>query len=226
MNARFRFLSFLIVHCVLLLLTNTELLGNDPQEILTRIRKKYDKLEDVSISYTQSIIFSVTKNEQSSGGKFWMKKGNKYRIESEDQTIITDNKTVWSYSKSGKQVYVENYKEDPKALTPERILVNVPKQSAATILGKEKINNKETTILKLVPKEEVAEKGSHLISSNWKWIKMWIDENEWLTRKIQVLDRSDNLLTYSLDEMTTNSKLEDRFFQFQNLPDVEVIDLR
>ena len=218
-----RFLVFLFTFFSVL---EVSVAGNDPEEMLSRIRKKYEKIDDISVTYTQSIVFSVTKNEQSSSGKFRMKKGNKYRIESDDQTIITDGKTVWSYSKSNQQVYIENYKDDPTALTPERIFINVPKQSVATILGKEKVGNKETTLLKLVPKEEVSEKGSHLISSNWKWIKMWIDENEWLTRKIQVLDGSDNMLTYVLDEITINAKLDGKFFQFQNPPDVEVIDLR
>ena len=200
--------------------------GNDPEEILSRLRKKYDKNEDISVSYTQSVVFGVTKNEQSNSGKFWMKKGNKYRIESEDQTIVTDGKSVWSYSKSNQQVFVENYKDDPKALTPERILVNVPQQSLATILGKEKIGSRETTILKLVPKDEVSQKTTHAIASNWKWIKMWVDEDEWVMRKIQVLDLSDNLTTYSIDNIKLNTKLDDTYFQFEKPPDVEVIDLR
>ena len=95
--------------------------------------------------------------------------------------------------------------------------MNVPENYSATILGKEKIGNHSTIILKLLPKSK---------RSNIKWMKIWVDEEEWLMRQVQLQDVSDNLTTYNADALSLNKGLTDSQFTFQTPDSVEVIDLR
>ncbi|HZY09751.1 MAG TPA: outer-membrane lipoprotein carrier protein LolA, partial [Bacteroidota bacterium] len=80
-----------------------------------------------------------------------------------------------------------------------------------------KLKDRETTIVKLIPKNT---------ASNIKWMKVWVDTDDWLMKKIQVFDISDNLMTYFVEDLKLNSGLADSTFQFDIPPDVEVIDLR
>jgi outer membrane lipoprotein carrier protein len=190
---------------------------DDVLTIVSKLQKRYDAIRDVSVVFTQNVRFGVTKSEQTFNGKLFMKRGNKYRIELEQQTIVTDGNSVWSYTKGNNQVLIDNYKDDLKSFSPDKILVNVPNNYYSTLLGKERLGSRETSILKLVPKDD---------KSNLKWMKVWVDQDEWLMRKIQVLDVSDNLTTYLIEKIKLNSGLVDSLFQFEIPTDVEVIDLR
>ncbi len=185
--------------------------------MLDQLQKKYDSIRDASVAFTQHVRFGVMKSEQTFAGRFTMKKGNKYRIETEDQTIATDGKSVWSYSKATNQVVIDKYREDPRAFSPDRILTNVPKNYAATVLGKDTVGLLETSILKLIPKDS---------KSNLKWMKVWVDQNEWLMRRVQVLDVSDNLTTYTVSDIRLNGNMAEDQFQLIPPKDAEVIDLR
>ncbi len=195
----------------------TAVAGDDAQDLLERLQDRYRSVKDASVTFTQHVVFGVTKAENSFRGSFVMKRGNKYRLELEDQTVVTDGKTLWSYSKSNNQVIVNAYKEDPKTLSPDKILVNVPQDYAAAIVGTENVHGRATTILKLTPKVR---------RSSLRWMKVWVDDDGELMRRIQTLDASENTITYDLDDIVLNAGVPDTRFQFTAPPKADVIDLR
>jgi chaperone LolA len=190
--------------------------GEDASSLLKRMEKTYDAINDATVTFTQHVVYGVTNAEQSFSGKLWMKKGNNYRIELEDQTIVTDGVSVWSFTKSNNQVVIDKYKEDPHSFSPDKVLVNVPQRYTAAILGKEKIGDQETTILKLIPLDP---------KSNIAWMKLWVD-GDGMMKKIQVHDISDNETTYTIGAMSVNTGVPDNEFTFTAPDSVEVIDLR
>ena len=200
-----------------LICTFAALAGDSAEDIVARLQKKYDAIRDASVTFDQSTVFGVSNAEQSVTGKLFMKKGNKYRIETESQTTVTDGKSVWSYAKVNKQVLIDKYKEDPKSFSPDKILVNVPDNYTSIVLGKEKVGGTESTIVKLSPKTG---------KPNVKWMKFWVDTDNWLMRKVQILDISDNLTSYSISDTRLNPGIADSVFRFEVPPGVEVIDLR
>jgi len=201
----------------LIINTLSAISGDDAGTIIKKLQKKYDGIRDASVTFSQHVQFGVTKSEQTFSGKFSMKKGNKYRIEMDQQTIITDGKSVWSFNKINNQVLIDKYKEDPKSFSPDKVLVNVPGNYNSVLLGKEKSGEQEVSILKLTPKNE---------KLNLKWMKIWVDNDDWLMKKIQILDISDNLMTYTLNEIKINSDIADSAFQFVVPDSINVIDLR
>ena len=201
----------------LIINTLSAISGDDAGTIIKKLQKKYDGIRDASVTFSQHVQFGVTKSEQTFSGKFSMKKGNKYRIEMDQQTIITDGKSVWSFNKINNQVLIDKFKEDPKSFSPDKVLVNVPGNYNSVLLGKEKSGEQEVSILKLTPKNE---------KLNLKWMKIWVDNDDWLMKKIQILDISDNLMTYTLNEIKINSDIADSAFQFVVPDSINVIDLR
>ncbi len=191
--------------------------AQDVDDVVSRLQNRYDSLRDLSASFTQTVRFGVTRTTQTFEGKIWMKKGNKYRIELERQTIVTDGKSVWNYSELNDQVLIDKFKDDPSAFTPDKVLVNVPKNYYSTLLGKEKFDGMETIVLKLVPKDE---------KSLLRSIKLWVDPSDWLMKKVELIDVSDNQTTYITREVKINSGVADSLFHFEAAPGVEVVDLR
>ncbi len=185
--------------------------------IIEKLQKKYHAVKDATVSFTQEVKFGATGAEQSFSGTLYMKNGNRYRIEMEDQTIVTDGESVWRYTGMNKQLLIDKYREDPRGFSAENILVNIPERFTSVVLGKEKISDLETLILKLTPKEE---------RSAAKWMKLWIDEGEVIVKKIQILDLSDNLMIYSIDTISFNTGLSAKMFHFETPDGANVIDLR
>jgi outer membrane lipoprotein carrier protein len=215
MNLRYRRLFI----CLLMLLSLTIFFGfrgENADDILSKIQKKYETIHDASVTFTQHVEFGVMKTEQTFSGKFFMKKGGKYRIEGEEQIIVTDGKSVWTYTKSNRQVVIDTYRDDPKSFSPDKVLVNVPKNYVATLLPDEK-TREESTVLKLIPRDD---------KSQVKWMKIWINRTDWLMQKLQMEDISDNITTYTLSDIALNANLQDSVFRFSAPEGVEVIDLR
>ena len=210
--ALFAFLPVLAVLSVLRVAA-----GDDAQDVLSRLQERYKSVNDASVTFSQHVLFGVTKSENSFRGTFVMKKGNKYRIELEEQTVVTDGKSLWSYSKENNQVIINAYREDPKSFSPDKVLVTAPTDYVATIVGKEPYGKRQTTILKLIPKAK---------RSSLRWLKVWVDDDGALMRRIQVFDASENTVTYDLDEIKLNSGIADSQFVFAPPPQAEVIDLR
>ncbi len=206
--------SMLLVSLVIFVIARA---GDDVDKIINKLEKRYASIRDASITFTQSIEFGVTKAKQTFDGKLIMKKGNKYRIEMEHETIVTDGESVWMFSKLNNQILIDKYKEDLASFTPDKILVNVPMNYNAVLLGNEKIDDKDVSILKFTPKNK---------KIKIKWMKVWIDKEQWLMKRIQLLDASENLISYLVKEVKYNSGIADSQFQFVSPAGVDVIDLR
>jgi chaperone LolA len=188
--------------------------GDEAADVLARLEKKYSSIRDAVVRFRQEVRYGVTKVEQRSSGIFTMKKGNKYRIEMDDHTIVTDGATVWSYTASARQVLVDTYREDPASFSPDKILVHVPEAYAAVLLEPA---SDGSTVLKLTPRQP---------RSALRWMKIWIDPKDMIMRRIQVFDASDNLTTYVVEELTTNTGVNDARFRFEAPAGVDIIDLR
>jgi len=210
-------LNCLICWTILLSLGSLAAVPENAQEILEKVRAKYASIKDAELRFSQLTRFSLSKLEQRGSGTLYLKKENKYRIETDDQTIVTDGQTVWSYSIPNKQVLVDNFKIREGSLTPERILSGAPEDFTPTVIGKEKIGGTETVILKLVPRN-----GEALVVS----LRLWVDPEEWLVRKAEITDANGKETSYTVASIRTNIGLSDSRFTLRIPEGVEVVDLR
>ncbi|HEX9657958.1 MAG TPA: outer membrane lipoprotein carrier protein LolA [Bacteroidota bacterium] len=189
--------------------------GESAKEILKHVREKYESISDATLQFSQDVALSKIKQKQR--GTLFLKKENKYRLELERQTIVTDGFTVWSYSPLNNQVLIDNYRNDKKTLSPENILAAAPEDYFATLLGEEKLGTMDVFALKLVPK-----KDDGILQS----LKLWVDDSDWLIRKAEIVDFNEKSTTYTVEKIELNVGLDDVRFVYQIPADVEVVDLR
>lgn len=206
-----------VVACGAVLASAPAFAGDTPEEILGKVRKKYASIRDAELSFSQRTRFAVARIEHQSHGTLALKKENRYRIEMEDQVIVTDGVTVWSYSIANKQVLVDAFRQNERTLSPERILSGAPGEYAPSVIGHENIEGADMVILKLVPR---GEKG--LIAS----LRLWIDADTWLIRKAEVADVNGKETTYSVSDIRINTGIPDSRFILKIPEGVEVVDLR
>ncbi len=191
--------------------------SDDPQETLANVRKKYDTIRDAELRFTQRTRFPESTLEQRSRGTLLLKKEHKYRIETDEQTVVTDGETVWSYSPANKQVLIDRFKLSDRSFSPERILGGATEEYAAAVTGREKAGGMECIILKLSPRGE----GS-LVSS----MRLWVDPSEWLVRMAEMTDVNGKVTTYTVSDIKLNPGLSDSRFVMQIPEGAEVVDMR
>jgi outer membrane lipoprotein carrier protein len=195
----------------------TPLRAEDPYEVLEDVRKKYDSIKDAEISFSQHVWFERTNLEQRSAGTLLLKKGNRYRVEMEDRTVVTNGATVWSYSPVTGQVIIDTYSPQAKALSPEEVLTGAPDDYDATLAGNERLQGKDVMVLKLVPRDEHS-----LITS----LKLWVDPSSFLIRKAELEDAGGKKTAYTIENLRTNIGVEDSIFTYTIPEGAEVVDLR
>ncbi len=210
--------SLIFALCGWMLLSSaTALPRGDAAELVSKLRKKYDRIDDLSLSFVQTTVFAVSKARQTSEGGLSLAKDNRYRITFDDRVIVSDGTTVWSWSKANAQVIVDRFHDDPNSLTPDRLLVRIPSEYTAVSLGKERLGKEETTVLKMTP----ASTGRSV-----RWFKIWVDEERLTVLKLQLLDLAENEITYELRDIAMNQGIPDSTFRFTTPAGTEVLDLR
>lgn len=187
------------------------------EDLLERIREKYQSVNDAEIRFTQKTRFTLSSAEAAAAATLELKKPHKYRLEMGDQTIVTDGTTVWSYTKSLKQVLVDRYKEDERSLTPDRLLLGTSGGYTPLLVGTERLGKTDMKVLKLTPGDEQS-----MVSS----IRLWVDERDWTVRQVEVIDVNGKQTTYTVVQLKLNPGLPDSRFSFQPPEGVEVVDLR
>jgi chaperone LolA len=188
------------------------------KDIIEEVQDKYDEIDNFSAAFNQVETFKLTGSKNITNGKIYIKDREKYRFETEDQKIITDGKTIWTYNGINKQVLIDKVRPGSGALLPRDILFKYPKEYYTTLLGSEKKNGKKIFKLRLDKKEG----GNGFVKS----IKLWVEEDSWLIKKIETSDVNGNTTAFELIDIDIKTKLKDSLFELKITDDMNVIDMR
>ena len=210
----------ILVQCIcgiLLLIPALLFAGKEADDLVSSIQKKYNAINDITITFTQVSHEGNESDGPGMTGTITQQGKDKYRIEMEGQTIVSDGKTVWTFTKSTNQVLVDNYQDDSTVVTPEKILTTFTTQYDAQIVGKETLGAYQTTNLNMTPKVK---------DSPVKQMKVWVDDTQSLMRKVQVEFTAGNVVTYTINSVKLNGGVSEKLFTFTPPKDAEVVDMR
>ena len=190
----------------------------DVNKIISKVQDKYDHMKYLTATFKQIETFKLTGSQTESIGKIYIADGNKYRFESEDQVIVTDGKSVWTYNAMSKQVLIDEVRENSGALIPRDLLFKYPQKYFATLLSESKENGKKIYLIRLDPKDQVY--------GYIKSIRIWVEDDTWLIQKIESTDVNGNKSLYEITDQDTKKKINDDMFKFVPGEGTEVVDMR
>ncbi len=187
------------------------------ESIVQNVQNTYDNIDNAVIVYEQISEFPVTRREQTFEGVVYMKRPNYYRVESEQQTVVTDGNTIWSYNPFTDQVIIDLYQEEEQMFTPDRFLLNIPDEFYVTVGDRETVEGQSLIMLRLVPKDD-----HQFVRS----MRLWVDDSRWIVMKAEVIDLNENKNTYHVRDIQINEGVDENLFSYQPPENVEIIDLR
>jgi outer membrane lipoprotein-sorting protein len=192
----------------------------DPKalEILEAMSKKYKAITSFEAQLSSTLTNESAGVKDEFKGKITVK-GDKYRLELEDQQVYNNGTTVWTYLPANKEVNVDNF--DPKSdeLNPSKIFEMYKKGFKYLHLGEKQDGGVLCDEVDLVPEKKDAQ---------YFKVKMFISKKDKSVQSWTMFDRSGNRYKYNITKFTPNIKADDAFFTFdpKKFPGVEVIDLR
>jgi outer membrane lipoprotein carrier protein len=191
--------------------------GKTAKEIIEKVQAEFDDMDDIVVSFTQTVRFKVSNAEQQTDGILYFKKSNRYRIETDQRVIVTDGVTSWSYNPKSNQVFIDAYRESSNTVTPDQVLLRYPRDYYSTLVKEEKVGADPCYLLKLTPKE-----GSSVAVTA---MRIWVSRR-WHIRKVEQTDRSGTVTTYLVKDIALNKGIPDAKFRFDVPKGAEVIDFR
>lgn len=139
------YIKLIIFPFILLFLIKSNLFAQDnnitAQDIIQNVQNTYKDIDDAKASFTQTIKYRSAK-AQTTSGTLYIKKDNKYRIETGSQILVTDGTTSWSYNPDKKQVVIDNYKETGNTFSPNKYLFQYPENFYSDLSGTETMGGK------------------------------------------------------------------------------------
>ena len=217
MNIVYKKVTALFV--LLMLLSGvSQLAAANVNKIIKNVQNTYDDMDNLTASFVQVETFKLTGTQTETAGKIFIKDGKKYRFESEDQIVVTDGESVWTYNNISNQLLIDNVRENSGALLPRDMLFKYPKNHYATLLKEETGGVKKVYVVRLDPKEDT----SGFLSS----VKLWVQDKTWLIQKIEAVDLNGNSSLYKITNIDHSTKLADDLFSYSAPAGADVVDMR
>ena len=189
----------------------------DAGKIIAKVRSTYENLQSLTADFEKDYTWALAGETQTLAGKLYLKKGDRYRIETDVQTIVTDGKTVWTYSPEKLQVFVDRLEKSEENPLPRDLLVKYANEFKAKYLRSEALNGRECHVVQLDARNEEAFARS---------VTIWVDKKNSVAVQIEQRDLNDNVTTYRLKSFALNPSINDQLFTFAIPENAEVIDWR
>lgn len=190
----------------------------EAQPTLSDVQKAYNALQGLEASFTQAISSDFAGDTTRVEGSVLLS-GNKYRVQTPDQTVVTNDSTTWIYTPADSQVVMNDADRGESTVTPETFLTasanqySVESSSATSRLG--------SAHWKL----DVTATES---SARFRTATLWVRESDRLVTRMRATDRNGSTLDLRLTDISVNPAVLGQAdpFTFSPPSHVEVIDLR
>ncbi len=194
----------------LLLCSFNILLAQSGIEILKKIQSKFNSISDFSANFIQ--YDCSNKNSFILKGKFYYKRTDKFIVELDNQTIISNGKTFWNYNRKQKQLIISNLSDEPTTYSLEKIIYNYPALCSIKFLKRDN----DTDVIELQSKEGMLD---------LKNIKIWKDKNDMIS-KLEITFIDDVCYVMVFNNILTNQNYPDSKFIFNPPKGIRIVDLR
>lgn len=183
---------------------------DDGRGIVDEIQSKFETIENLESNFVQES--SAAQQFGNFKGKFYYKKGGKFRIELPANMIISDGEKIWNYDESAGRAIISPITSDPLSFSLDRFVMEYPGKCDVTVLK----NETREKIIKLIPKDDFL---------GFNTAQITVDRNYIVTR-IQIEDYTNNSFSFSLSNVKINEGLAEELFILTPPEGTDIIDLR
>jgi len=183
---------------------------------LEALQARYDRLSGLRAAFTQVIKSEFAADSTRIEGRVLLA-GNKYRVETPSQTVVTNDSTTWIYSPADSQVVVNDAGADAATVTPQAFLTTSAEQYEAVSTRAAQRDGAPHDVLSLTATDP---------SARFKEAVLWVRRGDRIVTRLRATDRNGAILELRLHDIEVDPAFEGRPFTFSAPGGVEVVDLR
>lgn len=208
----------LLILCILAMNVVWAQRDENALKILDAMSAKYKKIPAYSADITSSLINETEGINEEFGGTITVK-GEKYKLELDEQVVINNGETFWTYLPDVNEVNIDNYDPDEDEISPSKIYDAYKKGYKYIYIGDETVGGEPHAVIDLVPDDKDAQ---------YFKIKLFIQKSDDSLTQWIMFDKSGNQYKYTIENFDSSISPSESFFVFDvdDYPGVEVIDLR
>ena len=180
------------------------------EEALSRLRERYDAMGSMRATFTQVTTSTFLDEPERYAGSILLS-GDRYRIETAQQTIVTDTVRTWVYNRYENQVLINDYESDPSTFSLSSFLDEF---DTAYRVQEYRLDDGLDRIT-LSPEDPL---------SAFRTVTIWTDDG--VVRRLHVVDLNDIEMNIALSDIVFNPELPADSFTFSIPEGAELIDLR
>jgi len=190
----------------------------DVDQIIKDIQNKYKKVELMHVDFKQINRFKLTGLENEIYGTLWVTQNDNFRLETEDQVMVSDGESFWRYNKLENQVLIDYAKKSQQDVFLNNFLFKISDFYYTQIVSKTKPDKINIYEIKLTPKNPDDSFFNH--------IKVWLTDKNWDLKRVVYVDVNENEVEYLIGKIEINPQVSADIFHFKIPEGIEVVDLR
>ncbi len=195
---------------------------NDPkaQQILALVSKKYTSFNIIRSEFSYQIENPQSKTSQTlSGVLYTHPKANKYYVSMNNQDLISDGKSQWTWLKAEKEVQLSAVDNSSTAINPAQIFTIYERGFKSLYTGDQRVGAKTAHVIELSPLDA---------KQSFFKVRLFVDKTTKQILSALIFDKNGNRYHFRVKTLTPNAKVAPDFFTFniKKHPGVDLVDLR
>jgi len=207
-----------VIKIGLFLILTYMLYGISGEQIVKKFNDNLNKMSTFSADYTQIQYWDLAGEKSESRGKIYAKGKDCFRVESQNEWVISVKDTVWRYSNSTNQVLIEKTNKNEESLLPGKMIFEFSKFYDVKDFYEKKIKNEDCYIVSFIPKKD----NERFVDK----ISAYILKSDYMIKKLEFTDIDDNKTEVILENILKNEKLNESIFKLKKGENFEILDLR
>lgn len=188
------------------------------KKVLDAMSAKYKQIPAYNANISSSLINETDGINEEFKGKIAVK-GEMYKLELDEQVVINNGTTVWTYLPDVNEVNIDNYNPDEEEMSPSKIYDAYKEGYKYLLIGDQTVNGEASSEIDLIPNDKDAQ---------FFKIKLFIAKKDNSLKSWTMFDKSGNKYIYTITDFKADKGSQDSDFSFDatKYPGVEIIDLR
>jgi outer membrane lipoprotein carrier protein len=190
--------------------------AQDGGPTLQALQSRYDALGGLRAAFTQVTASEFADDSTRIDGTVLLA-GNRYRVETPAQTVVTDGATTWIYSPADSQVVVNTADAEASTLTPQAFLTTAADKYDRTA---------RRTVTRAGTAHEMLSLTAADSSARFEEATLWVRRPDRIVTRLRAVDRNGSILDLRLRDIRVDPPINGNPFSFSPPANAEVVDLR
>ncbi|NGM66461.1 LolA family protein [Sphingobacterium sp. SGR-19] len=188
------------------------------KRLLDDVSAKYDAYRTIQSDFSFSMHQAQGGSHMDKGILFLNKPKSQFRIELNEQDIISDGKSTWSVLKEDQEIQVSETDNNTESIGPNNLFTFYKKGFTYKGAKDETLGKDVLNVIELTPTET---------KTNYAKIKLRINKNKHI-HDVTVVDKSGARYIYTINTLYVNHRIPATKFIFNasDYPNHEIVDLR